>query len=76
MVKRLLLAACAAALVLLIAVVGLAVWCMNAPAIPYSKMERMRIGMTEGEVAALHDGCTHATRGRCTKGGLARIEGL
>jgi len=51
--KRFLLVGAAAMVALAIAVFGAAAWCMNAPAIPYSKMEKMRVGMTANEAAEL-----------------------
>jgi outer membrane protein assembly factor BamE (lipoprotein component of BamABCDE complex) len=54
--KRLLLAGSAVLTLMaitLLAVVGAGAWCMFAPAIPYSKMEQMRVGMAANDVTDL-----------------------
>jgi outer membrane protein assembly factor BamE (lipoprotein component of BamABCDE complex) len=51
--KRALLWMLSTLLLLAIAVMAAGAWCMQAPAIAYSKMQQMRVGMTENEVTVL-----------------------
>jgi outer membrane protein assembly factor BamE (lipoprotein component of BamABCDE complex) len=52
-VRKLIQVVCLAGVVGFAALVGCSIWCMQAPAIPYSTMDKLRIGMNRNEVVAL-----------------------